>query len=171
MSSCRRWSRRRSRREQQLPRVCGGSPRTRAVQRYPAHRSDSDPAPTRARALIPPSACNTASLRSHSRSHIALAHHSIRTPEEQAANFEIVKEYQRGLSRRHNKMWRELRCKIDLKWAAVDELPTARDREEAKVVPEEPFPAAPIRFPLLDTPPIPNFAELKSRGRIVFPKR
>ena len=82
-----------------------------------------------------------------------------------------MKEYQRGLSRQHNKMNRELRCKLDLKWAAVAELPTARDREFANVVPDEPFPAAPICFPLLDTPPIPNFAELKSRGRIVFPKR
>ena len=88
--------------------------------------------------------------------------------EEQAANWEIVKEYQRGLSRRHNKQRRELRRLLDLKWAAVEKLPTERDREEALKMPTRPFPPVRARFPLLQTPPIPNFAELKSRGKILF---
>ena len=67
-----------------------------------------------------------------------------------------------------SRVWRELRRLLDLKWAAVDQLPTERDREEALKMPTRPFPAVRTRFPLLQTPPIPNFAELKSRGKILF---
>jgi len=107
----------------------------------------------------------------HPRAPAPPCNRSVRSPEQLAVDFEIVKDWQRGLSRTHNQTQRELRVKIDLKWAAVEQLPTERDREEAQIVPDEPWPAAPIRFPKLDTPPIPNFAELKSRGKIVFPKK
>ena len=94
--------------------------------------------------------------------------HSVRSEEQQAKDFEIVKAYKRGLSRRHNKDMRELRRLLDLKWAAVEKLPTDLDRQQALEVPFKPFPPARGRFPLATTPPIPNFAELKSRGKIVF---
>ena len=77
------------------------------------------------------------------------------TEEQLAADQLVAKTYAREMTKEHKLHMGDLAQKIDLKWAAVDALPTKELRAAAKIVDQTSFPA--YRQMMTWTPPIPNY--------------
>ncbi|ETW03133.1 hypothetical protein H310_05555 [Aphanomyces invadans] len=81
------------------------------------------------------------------------------TEEEKREHFEIGRTYNRMTTVRHNELMKDLQMKINLKWEAINALPTDELRQEALV---EDFSMVTNRrgFPTW-TPPIPGFKRFR----------
>ncbi|CAK4077077.1 unnamed protein product [Aphanomyces euteiches] len=81
------------------------------------------------------------------------------TEQEKQEHFEIGRTYNRMTSLRHNELMKDLQMKINLKWEAINALPTEELRQEALV---EDFSLVTNRrgFPTW-TPPIPGFKRFR----------
>ncbi|OQR89238.1 hypothetical protein THRCLA_22722 [Thraustotheca clavata] len=81
------------------------------------------------------------------------------TEEEKQQHFEIGRKYNSMTSLRHNALMKDLQTKIDLKWEAINALPTPELRAEALV---EDLSLVPMSrgFPTW-TPPIPGFKRFR----------
>jgi hypothetical protein len=81
------------------------------------------------------------------------------TEEEKQEHFRIGREYNRMTTIRHNELMKDLQNKINLKWEAINQLPTPELRAEA--LQEDYTPVTTARGFATWTPPIKGFKNFR----------